>query len=93
MQIAALDLMPLLWGLCVLLSAALFFYGERAAPSRTVPAAIAALVLYFFDYPPRFQVIVFLVLYVISAAVYATLAYLRRLIGRRKPNEETISLP
>lgn len=93
MQIAALDLMPLLWGLCVLLSAALFFYGEHAAPCRTVPAAAAAMILYFYDYPPRFQVIVFLVLYVISAAVYAALAYLRRMIGRQKENEETISVP
>ena len=92
MQICALDLMPLLWGLCVLLSAALFFYGDHASPSRTVPAAAAALILYFYGYPPRFQVIVFLVMYALCAAVYVVLLYLRRQIGKRKA-EETLRIP
>lgn len=89
MQIAALDLMPLLWTLSVILSVALFLYGERAALARTVPAAIAALILYFFDYPPRFQVVVFLALYILCAAVYAALTLWRR-HGAQK---ETRSVP
>ena len=70
MRIAVLDLMPLLWGLCILLSAVLFFYGEQGAPARTVPAAAAAFVLYFTGQPPRLQTAVFFGTYVLSAAVY-----------------------
>lgn len=93
MQIAALDLMPLLWTLSAILSVALFAYGDRAALARTVPAAIAAMVLYFLGYPPRFQVVVFLALYVLCAAVYASLIAWRKLIAKRKAEEETIPAP
>ena len=73
MQIAMLDLMPLLWGLCLVLSAVLFFYRDYAAPVRTIPAAAFALLLYFWGKPPRMQVLVFAVLYALCAAVYAVL--------------------
>ena len=78
MRIAMLDLMPLLWGLCVLLCTALFFYGDRSAPARTIPAAIAALFLYFTGQPPRLQTAVFFAMYAVSAAVYAVVCRLGR---------------
>ena len=73
MQIAMLDLMPLLWGLCIVLSAALALYGDHAAPARTVPAAVFALLLHFMEKPPRLQVIVFFALYALCAGAYAVL--------------------
>lgn len=78
MRIAMLDLMPLLWGLCILLSVALFCYGERSAPARTVPAAAAAFILYFNGFPPRLQTAVFFGMYALSAAVYAIVFRLMR---------------
>ncbi len=84
MQICAVDLMPLLWGLCVLLSVALFLYGERVAPARTVPGAAGALVLYAIGAPPRRQVLVFLALYLLCAAVYALLSFLQHLRKAKK---------
>ena len=86
MRIAMLDLMPLIWILSVILSAALFLYGERAAPARTVPAAAAALVLYFCGQPPRMQTAVFLAMYALSAAVYALLVRLSRRAGKKSKN-------
>lgn len=86
MRIAMLDLMPLLWGLCVLLSAALFFYGERSAPARTVPAAAAAFVLYFTGQPPRLQTAVFFGMYALSAAVYAVVCRITRRYEKKYEN-------
>ncbi len=90
MRIAALDLMPLLWGLCVLLSVVLFFYGEKSAPARTVPAAAAALFLYFTGQPPRLQTTVFFGMYALSAAVYAVVCRLGR---RREKIAENFEKP
>ncbi len=89
MQIAMLDLMPLLWGLCILLSAALHFYGDHAAPARTIPAAACALLLHFFEKPPRMQVIAFGALYVLCAAVYTVLCRLYQ----RKTDTKTAAEP
>lgn len=86
MRIAALDLMPLLWALCVLLSAVLFFYGERGAPARTLPAAAAAFVLYFTGQPPRLQAAVFFGMYVLSAAVYAAVCRITRRYEKNSEN-------
>lgn len=90
MRIAILDLMPLLWGLCVLLSVVLFLYGERSAPVRTVPAAAAALFLYFTGQPPRMQTAVFFGMYALSAAVYAVVC---RVTRRREKNAENLEKP
>lgn len=89
MQIAAIDLMPLLWILSAILAVALFFYGDRAAVVRTVPAACAAIILHGMRFPPRLQVVAFLILYVLCAAVYAVLIRLRR----RTENAETAEKP
>lgn len=90
MQIAMLDLMPLLWAVSILLCAALFFYGDRAAPARTVPAAAAALLLYFLGHPPRLQTAVFSAVYILSAAVYAVVC---RLTGRCEEITENFEKP
>ncbi len=84
MHIAMLDLMPLLWGLCILISAALFCLGDYAAPARIVPAAAFALVFHFIEKPPRLQVALFAVLYVICALVYAVLCRLARRAAEKK---------
>ncbi|MBR2848014.1 MAG: hypothetical protein IKB87_00995 [Clostridia bacterium] len=84
MHIAMLDLMPLLWGLCILISAALFCLGDYAAPARTVPAAVMALILHFTEKPPRLQVALFAVLYVICALVYAVLCRVARRAAENK---------
>ncbi len=88
MQIAMLDFMPLLWGLCLLLSTALYYYKDYAAPARTIPAAVGALLLYFWGKPPRMQVLVFAVLYALCAAVYAVL--LRLSVLRQKKISENL---
>ncbi len=84
MRIAALDLMPLFWCLGILLSVAVAALGEIASMARTVPAAVAALVLYFLSYPPRVQVLAFLALYGLCAFIFGLLFGLSKRAKKRK---------
>jgi len=70
MQIALLDLMPVLFGMCALAAAILAIFGDFGALSRTAPAAAAAFALYFTGFPPRAQVAAFAAVFVLAGAVY-----------------------
>ena len=60
MHIAALDLMPLFWLLGCILSITLLCFGDRTAFFCTLPSALTALFLCLLHYPPRLQVMAFL---------------------------------
>ncbi|MGM9653632.1 MAG: hypothetical protein ACI3XP_08375 [Eubacteriales bacterium] len=95
MRIAILDLMPVLWGMCALAALLLALFGEWGAPARTLPAAAAALILYFAGLPPRVQVAAFAGMFLLDAAVWAALTrlsqYRRKKTAQKPPPPDTVS--
>ena len=91
MRFALLDLMPVLWGMCTIVSLLLLHFRSMGAPARTLPAVTAALIAYGMGYPPRLQVIIFLAVFAVCAGVWAILCR----IGdwRRRRMEENSTAP
>ena len=89
MRFAMLDLMPILWAMCAAAALLLLFCRSYAAPARTLPAVMAALISYGRGYPPRVQASIFLAVFVICAGVWAILcrigAYRRRRMANIPP--------
>ena len=73
MRFALLDLMPVLWGMCTIVSLLLLHFRSMGAPARTLPAVTAALIAYGMGYPPRLQVVIFLAVFAVCAGVWAIL--------------------
>lgn len=73
MRFALLDLMPVLWGMCTLVSLLLLHFRSMGAPARTLPAVSAALIAYGMGHPPRVQTAVFLAVFAVCAGVWAIL--------------------
>lgn len=73
MRIAALDLMPLLFGMCAAASVLLARAGDTGSPARAIPAVLAAYAVYFAHFPPRVQVAMFAALYALDALVWLLL--------------------
>lgn len=83
MQIVMLDLMPILWGICAVIALLFLISGKWGLPVRIVPAACAAVCLYFLGYPPRLQAAVFLTVY----ALFGVSRFLAVRIGKRQKNK------
>lgn len=73
MRFALLDLMPVLWGMCTLVSLLLLHFRSMGATARTLPAVSAALIAYGMGHPPRVQTAVFLAVFAVCAGVWAIL--------------------
>ena len=87
MQFVMMDLMPILWGMCMADALLLLFHGEWGAPARTVPGAVLALILHFVGWPPRIQVLAFAGMYVSSAMAWFIVVRLTRLRRRMRQKQ------
>jgi len=83
MRIVILDLMPLLWVMCAAAALLLLRAGEWGAPTRTLPAVTAAMILYFVGLPPRVQVLGFLGIYLTAALCRGILLRIAAMRRRR----------